>query len=63
MHLARLLTEASLPAIGRAFGGRSHATVVHACRRVAEQLTVDERAAATVEIITTAILDPDDRGD
>ena len=63
MHLARLLTEASLPAIGRAFGGRSHATVVHACRRVAEQLTVDERAAATVEIITTAILDPDDRSD
>ena len=39
MFLAREQTGASLPAIGGAFGGRDHTTVLHACRRV------DERAA------------------
>ncbi|HWF50876.1 MAG TPA: chromosomal replication initiator protein DnaA [Solirubrobacteraceae bacterium] len=63
MHLSRTLTEASLPTIGQAFGGRSHATVVHACRRVADQLDVDNKAADTVSAITAAILDPNDRGD
>jgi len=61
MHLARSLTEASLPVIGQAFGGRSHATVVHSCKRVADQLAVDNKAAATVAAITAAILDADDR--
>jgi chromosomal replication initiator protein len=63
MHLTRTLTEASLPAIGKAFGGRSHATVVHACHRVAEQISVDPKAASTVSAITTAILEANDRGD
>ena len=31
MYLARELTDATLPAIGRAFGGRNHTTVLHAC--------------------------------
>jgi chromosomal replication initiator protein len=63
MHLTRVLTDASLPAIGQAFGGRSHATVVHACRRVADQLSVDEKATAAVAAITDAILEANDRGD
>jgi chromosomal replication initiator protein len=63
MHLARILTDASLPAIGRAFGGRSHATVVHACRRVADQLAVDNQAASAVVAITAALRDANDRGD
>ena len=63
MHLARTLTDASLPTIGDAFGGRSHSTVVHACRRVADRLAVDDRAAATVSDITLAILDCTDRSD
>jgi chromosomal replication initiator protein len=61
MHLARSLTDASLPAVGEAFGGRSHATVVHACRRVADQISVDEKAAHAVAVITAAILDANDR--
>ena len=63
MHLTRLLTDASLPAIGEAFGGRSHATVVHACRRVADQLSIDEKAATVVATLTTDILETNDRGD
>lgn len=63
MHLARTLTDASLPSIGEAFGGRSHATVVHACRRVASQLAVDEHAASTVSVITAALLHATDRNE
>lgn len=36
MTLAKELTNNSLPAIGNAFGGRDHTTVLHACRKIAE---------------------------
>ncbi|MGB0097577.1 MAG: chromosomal replication initiator protein DnaA [Solirubrobacteraceae bacterium] len=41
IHLARELTAASLHEIGQAFGGRNHATVLHACKRVSERLSTD----------------------
>jgi len=41
MYLARELTEHSLPKIGRAFGGRDHTTVMHACEKIKHQLEVD----------------------
>ncbi len=44
LHLARELTPASLQEIGRAFGGRNHATVLHACKRVAKALATDQHA-------------------
>ena len=34
MYLCRKLTEASLPKIGLAFGGRDHTTVIHACEKI-----------------------------
>jgi chromosomal replication initiator protein len=34
MALAKELTEHSLPEIGKAFGGRDHTTVLHACRTI-----------------------------
>ncbi len=34
MHLARELTQLSLPEIGAAFGGRDHTTVLHACKTI-----------------------------
>lgn len=37
MALCRELTDASLPAIGAAFGGRDHATVIYACRKMVEE--------------------------
>jgi chromosomal replication initiator protein len=43
IHLARDLTGASLPVIGAAFGGRNHATVLHACKRVSERLKADQQ--------------------
>jgi chromosomal replication initiator protein len=44
MYLARELTCASLPQIGRAFN-RDHATVLHACRHVKESLLQDTALA------------------
>jgi chromosomal replication initiator protein len=45
IHFARNLTRSSLEDIGAAFGGRNHATVIHACKRVSDRL-VDDRDAA-----------------
>ncbi len=47
MYLSRELTDATLPAIGRAFG-RNHTTVMHACKRTSERITVDRGAYEAV---------------
>jgi chromosomal replication initiator protein len=36
MYLAKELTQASLPEIGRAFGGKHHTTVLHSVRKIEE---------------------------
>ncbi|WP_422631954.1 chromosomal replication initiator protein DnaA [Pseudokineococcus basanitobsidens] len=38
MYLCRELTDLSLPKIGQAFGGRDHTTVMHANRKIREQM-------------------------
>jgi chromosomal replication initiator protein len=48
IHLARDLTGASLPTIGKAFG-RNHSTVLHACKRVSERLKNDQQAVEIVD--------------
>ena len=37
MYLSRELTASSLQQVGQAFGGRNHATILHACNRVGER--------------------------
>jgi chromosomal replication initiator protein len=62
IQLARDLTGASLPAIGRQFGGRNHATVLHACKRVSDRLTNDQQAVDDLERLRRQLsTDPDDR--
>jgi chromosomal replication initiator protein len=41
MYLSRALTGLSLPRIGAAFGGRDHTTVLHACRKVEDDMERD----------------------
>ncbi len=41
MYLARELTDASLPQIGREFGGRDHSTVIHACNKIKDKISGD----------------------
>ena len=48
MFLSRQLTESSLSAIGDAFGGRDHGTVLHACRAVKNRMEVDSNVRQAV---------------
>ena len=55
IHLTRALTDASLHAIGDTFGGRNHATVLHACKRVSQRMGKDQQAVDEVKELTTII--------
>ncbi|MFS8664274.1 MAG: chromosomal replication initiator protein DnaA [Limnochordales bacterium] len=55
MYLARILTDASLPAIGEEFGGRDHTTVLHACEKIKAQLATDPSLAATLKELQAQI--------
>lgn len=59
MYLARELTDETLPAIGRAFGGRNHTTVMHACRRATERMASDTEAYELVRALTARLQEPD----
>jgi chromosomal replication initiator protein len=52
MYLSRELTDATLPAIGKEFGGRNHTTVLHAHRRTTERISADPDAYEIVDHIT-----------
>jgi chromosomal replication initiator protein len=58
MYLSRELTDATLPAIGRAFGGRNHSTVLHACRRTTERIAADAEANELVRSLTATLQQP-----
>src|ERR1700757_1363111 len=42
MYLAKQMTEASLPEIGRQFGGKHHTTVMHSIDKIEEQRQADK---------------------
>ena len=58
MYLSRELTDASLPSIGREFGGRDHTTVLHACRRAASRVATDEASRDAVENLQQTLTQP-----
>lgn len=55
MWLAKELTPMSLPAIGEAFGGRDHTTVLHACRTIAELRLGDHQLNHDVHVLTQVL--------
>lgn len=55
MYLSKQLTTKSLPDIGKAFGGRDHATVIHAVKKVNDLLEQDKEFAADLEILTKTL--------
>jgi chromosomal replication initiator protein len=55
MYLAREHTDATLPSIGRSFGGRNHTTVMHACRRTAARIAGDPDAFEAVRSLTNRL--------
>ena len=42
MYMAKQMTEASLPEIGRQFGGKHHTTVMHSIDKIEEQRQSDK---------------------
>jgi chromosomal replication initiator protein len=48
MYLARELTENSLPRIGQEFGGKDHTTVIHACDKIAKEVSANADLKAEI---------------
>lgn len=48
MYICKSLTNASLPEIGRSFGGKHHSTVIHSIKRVEEMRRADASFNTTV---------------
>jgi chromosomal replication initiator protein len=51
MFLCRKLTRASLPEIANSFG-KTHATVVHACKTIQDRIQLEEELRNSVRVIT-----------
>ncbi len=51
MYLAKVLTQHSLPEIGRQFGKRDHTTVIHAVKKVEELQTTDGQISKDIEVL------------
>ena len=49
MYLCRELTDATLPEIGRGFGGRDHTTVIHSCAKISALETDDDYVSRTLQ--------------
>lgn len=55
MYLSRELTDSSLPAIGRAFGGRDHTTVMYAVQKISKQMTGEGEVLTAVQALTARL--------
>ena len=56
MFLSRQMTESSLSAIGEAFGGRDHGTVLHACRLVKDRMGIDANVRQVVSYLEKQLM-------
>ncbi len=55
MYLSRSLTHSSLMEIGESFGGRDHGTVIHACKKVASELSKQPGLKERIERIESQL--------
>ena len=55
IYLARELTKKSLPEIGELFGGRDHATVIYACKKIASERNTDEELKYDLHLLEQKI--------
>ena len=54
MYIAKTLTTKSLPDIGRVFGGRDHATVIYAVKKVQDLMTTNPKIETIINEIQTS---------
>ena len=55
MYLVRAMTDHSLPEIGDFFGGRGHATVIHACNKIDRALRVGGKIQSVIDDVKMLI--------
>ena len=55
MYLCKSLTNASLPEIGKSFGGKHHSTVIHSIRKVEELRQRDQAFNSLMNTLTESI--------
>lgn len=55
IFLTRELTELSLPEVGKAFGGRNHTTVLHACKNVEKLTKQDDETVRDLKVLRQLI--------
>jgi chromosomal replication initiator protein len=55
MYLLREVTDASLPYIGEALGGRDHTTVMYGHQRISGLIENDERLRAQIHTIRATL--------
>jgi len=56
-YLTRKFTKLSYPEIAEKFGGRDHTSVLHACRRISEQMQKDENMRSLVSYLSRQLTD------
>ena len=57
IYLAKKLTQASFPDIGRKFGGRDHTTVIYAVRRVEQLMQHDQQLLRDMRLLSVQLND------
>ncbi len=55
MYLTRKLTKQSVTLIGRLAGGRDHATVLHACKRIQNLMEINQKIRKDIANLTRLI--------
>ena len=55
MYLCKSLTHASLPEIGRSFGGKHHSTVIHSIKKVEELRKKDPNFNSLIDEFSAVI--------
>ena len=55
MYLVKELTNASLPEIGRAFGGKHHTTVIHSINKIDKERHIDPELNRLLHSLTDSL--------
>ncbi len=55
MYLTKKLTDLSFPEIGRKFGGRDHTTVLHAVKKIEDELKINLTLAEDLSLLKRAL--------
>jgi chromosomal replication initiator protein len=55
MYLCQEMTDSSYPAIGKAFGGKDHTTVLHAVNKIKKRMGADREMFNQIRILTDQI--------